>query len=170
MKNTVKLITLTILFINSISFIGCSKDDDGEITTGNQFVFDGEIIKTPSGYTLFKDSDNSSEIGLFTKNLTFDIIKNGGSTHGSAVLINNIPTTTKGQLTEGTYSIGNEKATIVINANFNSEQDVFSKRNKITSGTIIVSKSNNTYTIDYNLQFNQNKTAVGTYTGILESK
>ncbi|NAS29906.1 hypothetical protein GTQ40_02880 [Flavobacteriaceae bacterium R38] len=168
MKNISKLIMLTVMLTSMVFLTSCSSDDDEIVIAQSQFAFNGQTISTPSGYDLFQAS--TSEIAFFTRGISYDIVKNGGNVTGSLVLINKVPRDANGNIMTGTYNIGDDDATIVINGDFNSEEDLRNKSISAESGIAVIRKSENEYTIDYNLNLGNNRSAIGTYIGTLESR
>ena len=131
MKKTLLMTGCIILLSMSMIFIGCNRDDDDERT--NEYVI---------GSTSYKITDALYEIGNDSI-FTLGFVSQGtidSPTQGFAIYF-------KGKTTypEGTYSITNASTgdgpctAIVINNNVYP---------RITSGTVIIAKSGDTYTVE----------------------
>lgn len=174
MKQIIKTIAIVVSLINTFTLTSCSKsnDDDTNTVTENHFVFDNEVFETSNGY--YTIDENIATIVLYTNDLDYNIINGNASNqsvNGSLILFYGVDTDEQGNLIEGTYNISTENALALINVNdWGSEDGVEGKKFVCTSGTVSVSKNNNKNSIDYNFQFQENKSAIGKFTNDLELK
>lgn len=167
MKQFLKYLAFVIVFANVSLLVSCNSDDH-EVELSNFFMYDGQTIKTPSVFSdlTVDDEEVYTEIGFLSEHLTYEIVKNGGDARGSALLINKILAEKDGTIIVGTHEL--DEASLTIDANWNSYDSVKDNTYQLVSGVVVILKSGEEYTIDYNLEFPDNKAVVGTYTGKLE--
>lgn len=143
------LILSLCLCLTTIFFVGCDKDDDSIPPLSNAFSFRGQNYNTVGGYA--QNSGNGKfELGFFTENLSFDIIKGNEQSNAIGSFALMFIAQSGNQLQNGTFDLESASANSLF-LNFNFGTGTPGLRINPESGTITIGGSGNTRTVNYEL-------------------
>ncbi|MEQ9402787.1 MAG: hypothetical protein RIM99_04300 [Cyclobacteriaceae bacterium] len=170
MKNLVLLLAIVSLVI----FSSCGKDDD-EVVLVNQILFEGAISEVTTG--LVEDYGVDDQLGYYRKDFTVTDNTISLSSENdplfstsTEVLVYAALFSNSNQFTNGTFEYSSGTGNLPTNSFFLSAKfaDDVTDANSIeeaTGGTIDIAGSANSYTITFNLTFDNNRTLTGNFTG-----
>lgn len=165
---------LLFLFTASFALVSCSDDDDGGESNGTGNVtYDGANFNLSQGFI----TDYGEEDGLYNYDITllsddFNVDFADEEVVGTGeILYFELWTDQSSGLKNGTYvmsdteiDLGMTYAEFALNYNFDADDDGFLEA---TDGEITVNRSGNTYTLDFDLTFENGKSLNGRYVGTL---
>lgn len=168
------------LLLTVISFSACSEDDDaandddgGGNTNGNA-TYDGTSFNLTQGVvTNFGQGEEglyNFDIDLLSDDFDIDFENEEVNGRGEVVYFE-MWTSQSSELKEGTYKLSNGEndfgityAEFAQDFNFSSDEGSFKEA---TAAEVILSRSENIYSLDYTLSFSDGKTLTGTFEGDL---
>ena len=181
MKNINLAKFFILLLVTSVSLVSCSSEDDGEDGNGNgngNANYDGTEFTFNQGYVInYGVSDGNAnlynfDITLLSDGFNIDLVNEEVEGTGE-VLYFELWTENSTGLKSGTYKLSNGEddfgmtyADFVMDYSFDEESTDESFL-EATSAEITINKSGSTYTLAYDLTFDNGKSMTGTYVGSL---
>lgn len=177
---------LLFLFLSGIFFIACNKDDDDN-GTKNSVSFDGETYELSTGFIeeYGQNDDNSADFDIIfaSSGIVYDEKEDEYTGTGEAIYLDlNSPSLT--ELAAGTYTYDGlyysdpdatrqpntfVDAGLFIGFNIETENGATYWSDENSTGTVKISKSGSTYTIEFTFTVDGGKEVRGYFEGPLQS-
>jgi hypothetical protein len=175
MKNF-KLITLIFIIVLGTFTTSCDNDDDAVAPAAivNEFTYDGTTYSLSQGILeYYGDNGNGSydfDISLFSDGFTIDLVNGEFTGRGDGVYLD-LNSDNMADLSDGTYIFDiNRDAYVISAAGIYIDFDAQSQTGTpitASSGEVILTKSGDEYTVNFDLFTASGAAVTGQYTGTL---
>ncbi len=166
-----------LLFFTSVTLMSCSTDDDGEEENGSGNAnYDGTEINLDQGYIVdYGEYEGlyNFDITLLSDDFEIDIANENIEGNGEMVYFEMWTEQSSG-LKNGTYTLSNGEsdfgltyAEFAMDFNPNEDEEEGGSYLESTVAEVTVNKSGSTYTLDFELTFENGKSLTGRYVGNL---